>query len=148
MAVDHDMRRLHCVGAALLEGASPTAMLQHYCWPGCDRSHAGTAHPVEPLLPLAVHNLCYDCDAKHAPALQYCLPTDAPHLAQTSRALAAALSPMVWARHKPDRFDSFSAGAPWASIMFDDAALRLLQCLALQATLQRVVRYFQSCMEQ
>ena len=47
---------------------------------------------------------------------QYCLPTDAPHLAKQSRAVAAALSPMVWAQHKPDRFDSFSAGGLSAPI--------------------------------
>lgn len=36
------------------------------------------------------------------------LPTDSPHLAKS--AFAMALSPMLWAQHKPDRFDSWSAG--------------------------------------
>jgi hypothetical protein len=36
------------------------------------------------------------------------LPTDSPHLAKS--AFALALSPMLWAQHKPDRFDSWSAG--------------------------------------
>lgn len=40
--------------------------------------------------------------------LQYVLPTDSPHLAKS--AFAIALSPMLWAQHKPDRFDSWSAG--------------------------------------
>lgn len=40
--------------------------------------------------------------------LQYVLPTDSPHLAKS--AFALALSPVLWAQHKPDRFDSWSAG--------------------------------------
>lgn len=40
--------------------------------------------------------------------LQYVLPTDSPHLARS--AFALALSPVLWAQHKPDRFDSWSAG--------------------------------------
>lgn len=40
--------------------------------------------------------------------LQFVLPTDSPHLAKS--AFAMALSPMLWAQHKPDRFDSWSAG--------------------------------------
>ncbi len=42
---------------------------------------------------------------------QYCLPTDAPHLARHARPLAMAMSPLLWTRHKPDLFDSYSAGA-------------------------------------
>ena len=41
--------------------------------------------------------------------LQYCMPTDAPHLAKHG-ALAMAMSPLLWQRFKPDRFDSYSAG--------------------------------------
>jgi hypothetical protein len=41
-------------------------------------------------------------------SLQFVLPTDSPHLAKS--AFAMALSPMLWAQHKPDRFDSWSAG--------------------------------------
>jgi hypothetical protein len=36
------------------------------------------------------------------------LPTDSPHLAKSL--LAQAMSPVLWARHHPDRFDSWSAG--------------------------------------
>ncbi|CAD7700462.1 unnamed protein product [Ostreobium quekettii] len=39
---------------------------------------------------------------------QYVLPTDAPNLAKSP--LAMAISPMLWAMHKPDRFDTYSAG--------------------------------------
>jgi hypothetical protein len=42
------------------------------------------------------------------PVLQFVLPTDSPHLAKS--AFAMALSPVLWAQHKPDRFDSWSAG--------------------------------------
>ena len=40
--------------------------------------------------------------------LQYVLPTDSPHLSKN--ALRLAISPMLWAQCKPDRFDSWSAG--------------------------------------
>jgi len=40
--------------------------------------------------------------------LLVCVATDSPHLAKS--AFALALSPMLWAQHKPDRFDSWSAG--------------------------------------
>ena len=39
---------------------------------------------------------------------QYVLPTDSPHLAKSL--MAQALSPVLWAQHKPDRFDTWSAG--------------------------------------
>ena len=42
---------------------------------------------------------------------QYCLPTDSPDLAKEGRLKAGMLSPLVWAQHRPDRFDSYSAGA-------------------------------------
>lgn len=51
-----------------------------------------------------LHEVC--CVAMHL--LQFVLPTDSPHLAKS--AFAMALSPMLWAQHKPDRFDSWSAG--------------------------------------
>ncbi|KAF6253935.1 kinase-like domain-containing protein [Scenedesmus sp. NREL 46B-D3] len=47
-------------------------------------------------------------DPMYCPPEQYVLPTDSPHLAKS--AFALALSPMLWAQHKPDRFDSWSAG--------------------------------------
>lgn len=40
--------------------------------------------------------------------LQYVLPTDSPSL--SASAFAVALGPMLWAQHKPDRFDTWSAG--------------------------------------
>lgn len=45
------------------------------------------------------------------PHAQYCLPTDSPDLAKEGRLKAGMLSPLVWAQHRPDRFDSYSAGA-------------------------------------
>ena len=90
------------------------AILQHGLWPalqpqeGVDGTSCATF--------CSAQGLCYGGNVDSDAALQYCLPTDAPHLARTSRALAAALSPMVWAQHKPDRFDSFSAGSLWFTL--------------------------------
>lgn len=42
------------------------------------------------------------------PLLQYVLPTDSPSLSTSP--LSLALGPMLWAQHKPDRFDTWSAG--------------------------------------
>eukprot|EP00955_Chlamydomonas_euryale_P043702 352677-Chlamydomonas_euryale.AAC.4 len=39
---------------------------------------------------------------------QYVLPTDSPHLAKSF--LDRAMSPMLWTRYGPDRFDMWSAG--------------------------------------
>lgn len=47
-------------------------------------------------------------DPSYCPPEQYVLPTDGPALA--SNPLAKAISPMLWAQHKPDRFDTWSAG--------------------------------------
>lgn len=47
-------------------------------------------------------------DRIYCPPEQYVLPTDAPHLAEN--ALAMVISPMLWSKHKPDRFDVYSAG--------------------------------------
>ena len=41
--------------------------------------------------------------------LQYCMPTDAPHLAKAGM-FKFVMSPLLWKRFKPDRFDSYSAG--------------------------------------
>ena len=43
-------------------------------------------------------------------AVQYCLPTDSPDLARQFGVVRSAMSPMLWSRYKPDRFDSWSAG--------------------------------------
>ncbi|GBF87683.1 hypothetical protein Rsub_00394 [Raphidocelis subcapitata] len=50
----------------------------------------------------------YILDPMYAPPEQYVLPTDSPHLARSL--LGQAMSPLLWARHQPDRFDSWSAG--------------------------------------
>ncbi|GBF87958.1 hypothetical protein Rsub_00670 [Raphidocelis subcapitata] len=47
-------------------------------------------------------------DPLYCPPEQYVLPTDSPHLAKS--VIAQAISPVLWARHKPDRFDTWSAG--------------------------------------
>lgn len=39
---------------------------------------------------------------------QYVLPTDSPQLSK--QFFKMAISPVMWARHKPDRFDTWSAG--------------------------------------
>eukprot|EP00884_Botryococcus_braunii_P000646 jgi/Botrbrau1/10582/Bobra.0358s0005.1 len=49
-------------------------------------------------------------DPNYCPPEQYCLPTDAPHLAKMNGAVSIAFSPVLWSRHRPDRFDSYSAG--------------------------------------
>ncbi|KAK9814185.1 hypothetical protein WJX72_001933 [[Myrmecia] bisecta] len=49
-------------------------------------------------------------DANYCPPEQYCMPTDSPHLSRTLKPLALAMSPLLWVRHKPDRFDSYSTG--------------------------------------
>jgi serine/threonine protein kinase len=49
-------------------------------------------------------------DPLWCPPEQYVLPTDAPDLSKKPALLASALSPMLWARHKPDRFDMYSVG--------------------------------------
>ncbi|KAK9822826.1 hypothetical protein WJX81_005812 [Elliptochloris bilobata] len=49
-------------------------------------------------------------DPTYAAPEQFCLPTDSPHLARHARPLAMAMSPLLWGRHKPDLFDSYSAG--------------------------------------
>ena len=38
------------------------------------------------------------------------LPTNAPHLSRHAAPLALALSPLLWAQHRPGCFDSYSAG--------------------------------------
>jgi len=51
-------------------------------------------------------------DPLYAPPEQYALPTSAPDLGSlVGGSLAAmAVSPVLWAAHRPDRFDSWSAG--------------------------------------
>lgn len=49
-------------------------------------------------------------DPYYCPPEQYVLPTDTPDLANTNRVMSLAMSTMLWNRHKPDRFDSYSIG--------------------------------------
>lgn len=53
-------------------------------------------------------------DPSYCPPEQYCLPTSAPHLGRQLAPLKLAISPLLWSRHKPDCFDSFSSGPPWS----------------------------------
>ncbi|KIY99127.1 putative Serine/threonine-protein kinase SNT7 [Monoraphidium neglectum] len=55
-------------------------------------------------------------DPLYCPPEQFVLPTDSPHLAKSF--VAQAFGPVLWAQHKPDRFDTWSAGI-------------ILMCLAL-----------------
>lgn len=48
-------------------------------------------------------------DLNYCPPEQFVMPTDSPHLAKQGL-LKMAISPMLWAKHKPDRFDTWSAG--------------------------------------
>ena len=47
-------------------------------------------------------------DPQYAPPEKYVLPTDSPAI--SSSLLQMATSPVLWARHKPDRFDMWSVG--------------------------------------
>ncbi|KAI8466377.1 MAG: hypothetical protein J3K34DRAFT_524625 [Monoraphidium minutum] len=54
-------------------------------------------------------------DPLYCPPEQYIMPTDSPHIAKNI--VAQALSPMLWAQHKPDRFDTWSAGIVLMSLV-------------------------------
>ena len=41
-------------------------------------------------------------------SVQYGMPTDSPDIRNSL--LARAMTPLLWAKHRPDRFDSWSAG--------------------------------------
>lgn len=45
-----------------------------------------------------------------ASCLQYVLPTDAPHLGDAGTRLRTVMTPLLWSQHKPDCFDTYSAG--------------------------------------
>jgi serine/threonine protein kinase len=49
-------------------------------------------------------------DPYYCPPEEYVLPTDAPHLAKTAAPFAMVMSPVLWQQHRPDCFDTFSAG--------------------------------------
>ena len=59
------------------------------------------------------------------------MPTDAPNLSKHG-AFAMAMSPLLWQRFKPDRFDSYSAGEPLnlESLILSKPLLSLLCCTA------------------
>ena len=70
--------------------------------------------------------MCQDesiLDPIYCPPEQYVMPTDSPHLAKTVSPLAMVMSSVLWGRHKPDRFDSYSAGV--------DPLPRFLECASL-----------------
>ncbi|KXZ43807.1 hypothetical protein GPECTOR_80g167 [Gonium pectorale] len=66
-------------------------------------------------------------DLNYCPPEQFVMPTDSPHLAKQGL-LKLAISPMLWAKHKPDRFDTWSAGIVMLQLavpaMRSDRALR------------------------
>lgn len=49
-------------------------------------------------------------DPLYAPPENYVLPMDVPDLAKQNALQKAMLVPMLWMRHKPDRFDVYGAG--------------------------------------
>ena len=55
-------------------------------------------------------------DPSYCPPEQYCLPTTGLHLGRQLAPLKLAISPLLWSRHKPDCFDSYSTGESMQSI--------------------------------
>jgi len=49
-------------------------------------------------------------DPAYCPPEEYILPTDSPNLRKQSAPLALAISPLLWSQHRPDCFDTYSAG--------------------------------------
>lgn len=49
-------------------------------------------------------------DPLYCPPEEYVLPTDAPHLSRQAAPLALVMSPLLWQQHRPDCFDTWSAG--------------------------------------
>lgn len=49
-------------------------------------------------------------DPLYCPPEEYVLPTDAFHLSKAAAPLAMAMSPLLWQQHRPDCFDTWSAG--------------------------------------
>ncbi len=47
-------------------------------------------------------------DRQYAPPEKYILPTDSPHLSKS--VFNRAMSPVLWARHRPDHFDQVRCG--------------------------------------
>ena len=59
-------------------------------------------------------------DPSYCPPEQYCLPTTGPHLGRQLAPLKLAISPLLWSRHKPDCFDSYSTGESKQSIRVEE----------------------------
>lgn len=99
-------------------------MLLHRCLPRlptfldlCSKSNPTPPHPPAPHLifssppsPLSANPLqsLHNSPLPLPAPPQFVLPTKSPHLSKTF--LAPAISPVLWAQHKPDRFDTWSAG--------------------------------------
>jgi serine/threonine protein kinase len=49
-------------------------------------------------------------DPCYCPPEEYVLPTDAPHLADQGTRLRTVMTPVLWTQHRPDCFDTYSAG--------------------------------------
>ena len=49
-------------------------------------------------------------DPLYCPPEEYILPTDAFHLSKAASPIALAMSPLLWQQHRPDCFDTWSAG--------------------------------------
>ena len=64
------------------------------------------------------------------------MPTDAPHLARQAAPIAQLMSPVLWLANKPDRFDSYSAGAQGSHRLCSPACLQVVSELLLGIPLQ------------
>lgn len=49
-------------------------------------------------------------DPSYCPPEQYVMPVDSPHLQEKGAFASMAMSPVLWAKNQPDKFDAYSAG--------------------------------------
>lgn len=49
-------------------------------------------------------------DPSYCPPEQYVMPVDSPHLQKRGALASMAMSPLLWAKNQPDKFDAYSAG--------------------------------------
>jgi serine/threonine protein kinase len=49
-------------------------------------------------------------DPMYCPPEEYVLPSDAPNLSEKAGIISVAMSPLLWKQHRPDCFDTWSAG--------------------------------------
>ncbi|GAB4817926.1 hypothetical protein N2152v2_004972 [Parachlorella kessleri] len=87
----------------------------------CDLRSGTNYRPTETIL-----------DPCYCPPEEYVLPTDAPHLSQHAQPFAMAMSPLLWSQHRPDCFDTYSAG-----IILMQLALPSLRTLAALRTFRQ-----------